>query len=244
MRMYDTLFFLACGRRYFLVACGCACFVADCDPVRSPSFPTFSMCYSSCGNKAVAQQLLRTGFGLSLVFTGIAHYRDITAFAESVSKDLGPEWLMSIGWVWGYILPALFIIGGLAFTFNLFTRLGVWAAGIGLASIPAGVMLKSAITGVSLGDTMPLALNAFLWLLVFIIAAKSTDCCDDIFGDYCDCDDCDCCDICGEDPCVCEDVPAKKPVMKSAATPKSTTKAKKPAAKKKTSAKKAASKTL
>ncbi len=196
------------------------------------------MCSSSCGgNKAIAQKLVRTGFGLALLFTGIAHYRDINNFALSVGNGLGPEWLVSIGWVWGYILPALFIIGGLAFTLNLFTDLGVWAAGLGLASIPAGLMLKSAITGISLGDTMPPAMNAFIWILVFVIAAKSTDDCGCGCGDYCDCDSCDYCDMCGEDPCVCE-VTKPAPAMKSAASSKSTAStAKKPATKKKAPAK-------
>lgn len=172
------------------------------------------MCASSEHNKWISKQIVRVGFGLALLFTGIAHYRTASDFATSVGNGLGPDWLVGIGVVWGYILPALLIIGGITLTFNLFTKVGIWAAGLALASIPAGLMLKSAMSGVSLGDTMPPAMNAYVWIIVFLFAAKATgshadDCFCDVeccCGDNCDCD------------CEIEDTnPAKTvtPAMKS-----------------------------
>jgi hypothetical protein len=209
-------------------------------------FPSFSMCCSSGNNTFIARQLVRVGFGLALVFAGIAHYREAESFAMSVGNGLGPDWLVGIGNVWGYILPALLILGGLSLTFNVMTRIGVWAAGLGLVSIPAGLMLKSAVTGISLGDTMPPAMNAFVWILIFIVAVKSTECdCLDCMYDSCECgDDCDC-GFCDDDGM--EEMPAEttkkavaKPAMKSAMPAAVKSMPNKVAAKKKAPAKKPA----
>lgn len=204
-------------------------------------FPLFSMCSSYDHNKWISRQLVRVGFGLSLLFVGIAHYRDAENFALSVGNGLGYEWLVSMGTMWGYVLPFLFIVGGLSFTLNLFTKVGIWATGLSIASIPAGLMLKSVVSGMSLGDTMPPAMNAFIWLIIFMYAVKGTrkSCCDDFdwCGDCCDgdgnceCDFCGNCDMCGNDPCACE---AVKPVKAAAPKKASKAAAKKPAAKKTT----------
>lgn len=207
------------------------------------------MCSSYDHNKWISRQLVRVGFGLALIFTGIAHYRQAADFAMSVGNGLGPDWLVGIGTVWGYVLPFLFIVGGLSLTFNLFTKVGVWATGLSLMSIPAGLMLKSAISNISLGDTMPPAMNAFVWVLIFMYAVKGTKttCCD---GDWCDCEcdaDCDCgfcgvCEMCGNDPCTCTKKDTK-PTMKSAPTKVAAVKAPaKKAPAKKAPAKKAAPK--
>lgn len=161
-------------------------------------------------NKWISRSVVRVGFGLALLFAGISHYRDASGFAMSVGNGLGPDWLVGIGTVWGYILPALMIVGGLSLALGLFTKTGVYAAGIALASIPAGLMLKSAVSGISLGDTMPPAMNAFVWILIFLVAAKATG----SHAESCFCDvgccegDCDCdCDMDTEKPAT--------PAMKS-----------------------------
>lgn len=184
-------------------------------------------CSTSDHNKWIARTIVRVGFGLALVFTGIAHYRDASGFATSVGNGLGPDWLVGIGTVWGYLMPLLMIVGGLSLVFNLLTRIGVWATGLALASIPAGLMLKSAVSGISLGDTMPPAMNAFVWIIVFLLVVKATGpkdcgaCC----GDSCECGtDCDC-DVDAPAPVVpmkstvsapVKSMPKKAPVKKTA----------------------------
>lgn len=135
------------------------------------------MCSPGQYNKWISRQLVRIGFGLALLFTGIAHYRSAADFALSVGNGLGPTWLVGLGTTWGYILPLLMILGGLCLALNLFSTFGVMAAGLALASIPAGLMLKSAMSGISLGDTMPPTMNAFIWILVYMYAVKGTKRC-------------------------------------------------------------------
>ncbi len=171
------------------------------------------MCASSDHNKWLSRQIVRVGFGLALLFTGIAHYRGAADFALSVGNGLGPDWLVGVGTVWGYIMPALMIVGGVTLTLNIFTKVGIWAAGLSLASIPAGLMLKSAVSGISLGDTMPPAMNAYVWIIVFLFAAKAagTPSCGSCCGDACCCgDSCDCGDTCD---CDVDVTPAAKPVV-------------------------------
>lgn len=126
--------------------------------------------------------LLRVFFGLSLIFVGIAHYKTIGEFATFVGDGLGP--LTPAGVAWGYILPGLMILGGAMFVIGKWPIVGVWAAGLALGSIPAGVLLKSVITDMTLGDTMPGAINAFTWLIVYMFAVKA----------FCDCHKKKCCD--------------------------------------------------
>jgi hypothetical protein len=136
--------------------------------------------------------VVRIGFGLALTFAGIAHYQDPT-YAEAVGRGLGV--LEPLGMIWGYILPGLMILGGLLLAFGIYMHIGAWAAGLALASIPAGLMLKSAVGGVSMNDTMPLAMNAFIWIAIFLMVTKKgcgTGCC------------------CGMDNCNCGDEPPAK----------------------------------
>jgi hypothetical protein len=183
------------------------------------------MCFSSsCGPKCTARFLVRVGFGLSLIFTGVANERDPVGFAQSVGQDLGYTWLMSLGVMWGYVLPIMFIVGGLCLTFNIFKKFAIWCVGLALVSIPAGLMLKSAASGISLGDTMPPAMNALIWILVFLIAVKGTKSCGmGACGGAC-CVDTDAkCPMCGMNPCMCgmqkKSAPsvAKKPAPKKSA---------------------------
>ncbi len=131
------------------------------------------MCWSGSvhSTKDVSRLILRVFFGLSLIFVGITHYKTIGDFAAFVGDGLGP--LAPVGVAWGYILPGLMILGGLIFVIGKFPVVGVWAAGIALGSIPAGILLKSVVADMPLGDTMPGALNAFTWLIVYMFAVKA-----------------------------------------------------------------------
>ena len=59
------------------------------------------------------------------------------------------------------------------------------------------------IGGVSLSESMPAAINAFIWLLVFLKAAKSSGCCS---KGMCADGSCDgkMCPGCGKSPCRCK----------------------------------------
>jgi len=125
-------------------------------------------CADTSNPKGIARLLVRIAFGLSLVFMGIAHYQD-PQFAESVGRGLGS--LEVLGMAWGYILPALYIVGGVLLTLGLFMNVAAWVTGIALISIPTGLLLKS-VFGISLNDTMPLALTGWVWILVYMFAVK------------------------------------------------------------------------
>lgn len=114
---------------------------------------------------------LRLSFGLSLLLVGVSHYMTLDMFVSMTADGLGP--LAFLGQIWAYVLPALMIVGGALLAIGMFEGLGAWAAGIALGSIPVGVLLKPVLGGVSLGDVMPLAVNAFLWLLVYAIVVGS-----------------------------------------------------------------------
>jgi len=131
-------------------------------------FPTHPKCIASC--------IVRVSFGLSLLCVGLIHYMTFTAFKGMVSEDLAA--LSMLGTLWAYILPALMIVGGALFVIGMFMDVAAWAAGLALASIPAGMLLKSVLSGVSIATTMPAAVNAFIWLLVYLVVVKScASCC-------------------------------------------------------------------
>lgn len=176
------------------------------------------MCCSPNEPKGVARLFVRIGFGLALAFAGFAHYQD-ASYAESVGRGLGV--LEPLGMIWGYILPGLMIIGGLLLAFGIYRHIAAYAAAIALASIPAGLMLKSAITGIPLDDTMPPAMNALIWILVLMIAVKGscgTGCCGSACATECACGPNG---ECGQ-KCDCGDEAKPMPMTKSA--PKATMK--------------------
>lgn len=125
--------------------------------------------------KCIAGLLVRISFGLSLTFVGVVHYMNIASFTVMASDGLGQ--LAPLGMLWAYILPGLMIIGGVLFVIGMYMDIGAWAAGLALGSIPAGMLLKSITGGVSLGDTMPAAINGLIWLLVFLWVVKCASCC-------------------------------------------------------------------
>lgn len=141
------------------------------------AFPPFLMSCGSCSPsspKGIAGLLLRYSFCVSLIFVGLAHYMTIDTFAVMVSDGLGP--LAPLGNLWAYIMPGLFIVGGLLLLVGKYVDIGAWAAGIGLGSIPAGMLLKPLMSGMGLSEMMPGAINAFIWLLVFVWVAKFAGC--------------------------------------------------------------------
>lgn len=116
----------------------------------------------------VAKQVVRIGFGVSLALVGMAHYKDAATFAEAVGRGL--DFLEPLGMFWGYLLPGLMIVGGVLIALGFFPAVGALVAGVALVSIPAGLMLKSVLSGLSLNDTMPPAMNAIVWLLFYLAA--------------------------------------------------------------------------
>ena len=120
--------------------------------------------------KSVAGFLLRVSFGLSLLFVGIAHYMTLEGFAAMTSDGLGP--LTAVGGLWAYILPALMIVGGALLAIGMYHHIAAWCAGLALASIPAGMLIKPLLSGVALPDVMPAAINAYIWLIVFVLVIK------------------------------------------------------------------------
>ncbi len=129
------------------------------------------MHHSSISNPVVvAKHVIRIGFGVSLALVGIAHYMDAATFAEAVGRGLGV--LEQAGMVWGYVLPGLMIVGGVLIALGFFPAVGSLVAGVALVSIPAGLMLKSVLSGISLNDTMPPAMNAIVWLLYYVAAVR------------------------------------------------------------------------
>ena len=124
--------------------------------------------------KCIVALCLRVSFGLSLLFVGLAHYLTISAFRGMVSDGLGAVSLL--GSLWAYIMPALMIIGGALLVADKRRDIEAWATGLALGSIPAGMLLKSVIGGLSLADTMPAAINAFVWILVYGLVVKMSCC--------------------------------------------------------------------
>ena len=123
--------------------------------------------------KAILAMVLRVSFGLSILFIGIAHYRTLPLFVTMVSDGLGS--LSALGTLWAYILPALLIVGGGLLAINMYHEIAVWCGAIALGSIPAGVFLKPLLSEFALLDAMPAAMNAFIWILVFVAVVKLND---------------------------------------------------------------------
>mgnify|MGYP006865008812 CR=1 FL=1 len=133
----------------------------------------------SCCNlndpKTAAKLVLRVSFGLSLLLVGISHYMNLEMFMAMTSDGLGP--LEFLGTVWAYILPALQIVGGALFAVGMYYEIAAWSSGVALGSIPVGMLLKPVLSSVALPDMMPAAINAFIWLLVYVLVVKMCTCC-------------------------------------------------------------------
>lgn len=118
---------------------------------------------------------LRLSFGLSLLLVGIAHYMSLEMFSGMVSDGLGA--LTLVGTIWAYILPALMIVGGALFAVGMYYEVASWTTGLALGSIPVGMLLKPVLSGIPLPDVMPMAINAFIWILVYVMVVKTCTCC-------------------------------------------------------------------
>lgn len=124
--------------------------------------------------KGAAALCVRVSFGLSLLLVGLAHYMTMTAFKGMVMEGLGP--LEPLGALWALVLPALMIVGGALLVVGMYTEVGAWAAGVALASIPVGMLLKPILGGVPLPNVMPAAINAFVWIIVYVLVIKMSCC--------------------------------------------------------------------
>lgn len=121
--------------------------------------------------------IARVSFGISLLSVGLSHYMNFTSFRAMVTGDLGYAPIMFLGTLWAYVLPALMIVGGALLVLGMFTEVAVWTSGIAIGSIPAGMLLKSVLSGIPLANQMPDAINAFTWLIVLIFVVKLSRCC-------------------------------------------------------------------
>ncbi|GEM_PF-1729621 len=131
------------------------------------------MCCGLSDPRSIVRLLLRMSLGLSLTFVGFTHYRD-PEFAMQVGAGLGV--LSPLGYAWGLVLPGLYILGGLLLVFGIFPAVATYAVGIALASIPAGLLLKSAMGTLPLESSMPAALNALIWLLALTFSLPRCCC--------------------------------------------------------------------
>ncbi len=55
--------------------------------------------------------------------------------------------------------------------------IALWASSVAIASIPAGMLFKSVLSGLPLSQTMQPAINAFIWLIVLMSCTKLMSCC-------------------------------------------------------------------
>lgn len=132
-----------------------------------------------CGSKSpkcIAKLILRISFGGALLLVGVTHLQNVGEFKGMVSGGLGP--LAPLGNLWAYILPLLQIVGGGLIVAGKRADIAVWCAGIALASIIIGSLLRPIFGGIPLGDPMAMgaANNTFIWLIVYFLVVKSMCC--------------------------------------------------------------------
>lgn len=116
----------------------------------------------------VVNLMLRIALGITMMMMGISAYRDLAPFLANVTDGL--EWASSAGTVWGFFLPALFLFGGGMLVIGRYSFVTAWVGGIALASIPAGILLKTIIGGLPLPDMLSASYPAIVWLLAFAYA--------------------------------------------------------------------------
>lgn len=134
-------------------------------------------CKLPCCPVGIIALVSRVSIGFSLLCVGLVHYMTFTSFLGMVTEDLGYWPVTALGTVWAYVLPALMIVGGALLVLGMFEDIAVWAASLAIGSIPAGMLLKSVLSGVPLSTTMPPAINALFWLVALILVVKLQSCC-------------------------------------------------------------------
>lgn len=98
---------------------------------------------------------------------------------KGMTVDGLPPYLEIPATLWAYVLPALMIIGGGMVVVGRYMPIATWIVGIALGSIPVGMLLKPVLTGVSLSDIMPMVIDSFIWMILFVLVVKLTS-----FGEY------------------------------------------------------------
>lgn len=117
---------------------------------------------------AVSNVVLRIAVGLPMVLIGIAEYRDFAPFVANVTDGLGA--LEVFGTIWAHFLPAMFIFGGGMLMVGRYQYVTAWIGGAAVGSIPAGLLLKTMMTGIPLPDMIAACFPPFIWLLAFYFA--------------------------------------------------------------------------
>jgi hypothetical protein len=126
-----------------------------------------------CGPKGAAKTLARVGFGLTLLFMGIADYLKMDSFMSLMSEGFTGGPLAFLGPVMAYLLPALMIIGGFLFTIGVFMTIGTWAAGLALVLFPVLMMLKAVVSpDIEPTSVMPFVVYGIAWIVLFKMVAK------------------------------------------------------------------------
>jgi hypothetical protein len=119
----------------------------------------------------VVNLMLRIALGLTMMMMGISAYRDLAPFMANVTEGL--EWASSIGTVWGYFLPAFLLFGGGMLLIGRYSYVTAWVGGIALASVPAGILLKTIIGGLPLPDMLAASYPSIVWLFAFAYAIST-----------------------------------------------------------------------
>lgn len=116
----------------------------------------------------VSSLALRVPIGLTMVMIGISAYREFAPFVANVTEGLA--WVSAFGTVWAYLLPASLIFGGGLLALGRYSYVAGIAGGLGLGSVPVGLILKNIISGVPLPDMMAAAYPSILWIVAFYLA--------------------------------------------------------------------------
>ncbi len=124
--------------------------------------------------KSVSQNsslILRVSLGLTMVLIGISAYRDFAPFTANVTDGLGV--FSAFGTVWAFLLPALLIFGGGFLAIGRYQYIAAITGGIGLGSVPVGLMLKNIMSGTPLPDMMAAAYPTIVWMIAFYLALNT-----------------------------------------------------------------------
>ncbi len=117
---------------------------------------------------AVSNLVLRIAVGLPMILIGMAEYRDFAPFVANVTDGLGA--LELLGTIYGHFLPALFIFGGGMLMVGRYQYITAWVGGAALGVIPAGLLLKTLMTGIPLPDMIAACFPPLIWLVAFYLA--------------------------------------------------------------------------